>query len=150
MRAFVRSRRDRRPEEVAVLAIEPCGRGTPRWLTRDGQLLLLRYHPRLIELSAAAAASEPRLGARPYASRGAAASFPARLARWPAIAIGCRDELDRVPNAHQSTDAPERLDPTAMRAALELCLALIGRLDDDLEHRLGPRTPEVPSPAGAP
>jgi len=137
MRAFVRSRRRRRAEEVAVLAIEPCGGGTPRWLTRDGQLLPLRYHPRLRELCAEAAASEPDLRARPYASHGAAAAFPARLVHWPAIAIGCRDDQDRVPNAHEPTDVGERLDAAAMQAALDLCLAVVGRLDEDLERRLG-------------
>jgi len=142
MRTFVRSRRNRRAEEVAVLAIEPCGGGTPRWLRRDGQLLPLRYHPRLVELCAEVSAADPNLRARPYASHGAAASFPARLVHWPAIAIGCRDERDRVPNAHEPSDVAERLDPAAMRAALDLCLALVGRLDEDLERRLGPAAGE--------
>ncbi|HEV3230120.1 MAG TPA: M28 family peptidase [Solirubrobacteraceae bacterium] len=135
MRAFVRSRRNRRAEESAVLAIDPCGAGTPRWLTRDGQLLALRYHPRLIELCQRAARADAALGARSYASHGAAQSFPARVARWPAIAIGCRDERDQVPAAHQPGDLPDHLDPESMDAALELCLALVGRLDDDLEQR---------------
>jgi hypothetical protein len=139
MRAYVRSRRNRRAEESAVLALEPCGAGTPRWLTRDGQLLPLRYHPRLIELCERTARADPSLEARPYASHGAAQSFPARVARWPAIAIGCRDDRDRVPEAHTPDDVPDRLDPAALEAALELCLALVGRLDDDLEQRQAPR-----------
>jgi hypothetical protein len=138
MRAYVRARRRRQPEETAVLAIEPCGVGTPCWVTRDGQLFPLRYHPRLIELCQRAAGADPSLGAPPFASHGMAQAFPARIARWPAIAVGCRDERDQVPGAHEAWDVADRLDARSMEAALELCLALVGRLSDDLEQRLGP------------
>jgi hypothetical protein len=142
MRAYVRSRRGtRRPEATAVLAIEPCGAGTPRWLTRDGQLVPLRYHPRMVEICERVARGDPQLRARRYASHGASAAFPARVARWPAIAIGCRDPRDLVPRAHQPDDQLEHLDPRAMDAALAFCIGLVTQLDDDLATGASARVP---------
>src|SRR3954471_6393738 len=40
-----------RPEEVAVLHVAASGAGTPVWWTREGLVLPLRYHPRLVTLA---------------------------------------------------------------------------------------------------
>jgi hypothetical protein len=132
MRAYVRSRRrERRPEEVAVLAITPAGGGSPRWWMRDGPLLAVRLHPRLVELARRGAAGE-HLTARGHAGHGVTPAYPARQARWPALAIGCLDDDGLAPRARTAADVPGRVDPQAMDAALELGLAIVARLDAEL------------------
>nr|MDQ6914800.1 hypothetical protein [Actinomycetota bacterium] len=55
-----------------------------------------------------------------------------RVARWPAIAVGCREDEAWPRHARRPTDVAARLDPEAMRSALDLCLALVSALDEDL------------------
>jgi hypothetical protein len=133
MRAFVAQRRRRwRPEDVIVLAVEPCGAGTPYWLERDGRLLGRRFHPQLRELMATIAGQERQLHARPLRSHGISGAFAARLRGWPAIAVGCADELGRASGARQASDVPGAVDAAALEATLELCLAFVGALDRSL------------------
>jgi len=134
MGAFVAARRHtRRAEEVAVLALGPCGAGRPRFHTSEGLLFPLRMHPRLVALARRAAAREAHLRAAP-AVRGLTGALPARTARWPAISVVCLDEHDRAPHARQPSDTPDQIDPAAMQRALELCLALVAELDADLQQ----------------
>ena len=133
MRQFVRARRGRwRPEATAVLQVGACARGTPRWWVSDGPLVPLRLHTRLVALAGEVAAEERHLQAAPRRGRGPGAAWRARVAGWPAIAVGCREDPAWPRGARQSTDLPERLDPAAMRASLELGLALVAALDEDL------------------
>ena len=134
MRRHVASRRKAgmRPEEVVVLHVHPCGAGSPVWWTREGLVLALRYHPRLVALAEQVARDEGHLRARPHQSRTTSGARAARAARWPAIAIGCVDEAGVAPRAGESSDVADAVDPRAMRGALELALALVHRLDADL------------------
>src|SRR5947209_1456773 len=76
--------------------------------------------------------------ARPFASHGSSPAWPPRrVARWPAIAIGCRDERDAVPRAHTPEDTPAQIDPGALRAALDFGLVLVGFIDDHLDRVTG-------------
>jgi hypothetical protein len=118
-----------RRDQVVVLHLAPSGAGSPVWWTRDGRLLALRYHSDLVALCQAAAADERHLRARPHESRGASGAHAARLARWPAIAIGCVDDDGLAPHAGEPSDLPTAIDRSAMDAALEFCLALVARLD---------------------
>jgi hypothetical protein len=144
MAGYVRSRRARRAEDLVVLSVEPCAAGRPRWLTRDGQLFPLRLHPQLVALARQAAAREAHLDARPVAGHGSSSALPARRRRWPALAVGARDELDRVPRAHTASDRPIHVRARAMEATLEFALALVRALDEHLER--APRPP-APKPA---
>jgi hypothetical protein len=130
---FVSSRRrEYRPQDVVVLHVEPCGRGTPRWWVKDGPIAPLKFHPRLAGLAKQVAADEGHLGARPYSGRGATGGWAARSRGWPAITVGCLEGHGFVPGRDQSGDVPDSLDPEAMQAALEFCLALVDALDEDL------------------
>jgi hypothetical protein len=125
MRAYVRARRKRaRREELAILAIEPSGASPTAWWTHDGLLLPLQLHPQLVSLAAAVARAEPGLRAVPLKRESCTAAFPARQARWPAIAVGARRWED---------DA----SPAALDATLHFCLALVGRLDAWLDRESG-------------
>lgn len=117
-------------QEVVVLHIAPCGVGTPAWWTREGLVLPLGYHPRLLALAAGVAASERHLGARPTESRRSTGARAARAAGWPAIAVGCL-EADGTP---PPPGAP--VDAAAMAACLEFTLALVAALDRELIETL--------------
>ena len=133
MRAFVRRRRGRyAPEATAVVHVGACGRGRPSWWTVDGPLVSLRLHPRLAAICAQAARSHPELGARPHRGHGAGPAWRARLARWPAITVGCLDGGGLVPDVGRACDSAERLDREAMHATLSFCLEVVRRLDSEL------------------
>jgi hypothetical protein len=148
LRRFIRSLKGAiRPEDVVVLHLEPSGRGTPVWWVKDGPIAPLRLHPRLTALAAQVAADEAHLGARPYSGRAATGAWAARSRGWPAIGIGCMAGHGYVPGRDQSSDTPESLDPDAMQAALEFCLAFVDALDEDLAD--GDEVPNAQEPAAA-
>lgn len=137
VRAFVAARRrSLRPQELAVIHLEPCAAGTPRWWEREGRLFPLWLHPRLRELAARTARAQGHLQAGPHVSRGHSAALAARRSGWPALAVGCLD-ADGHPGR-----APE---PGPLRAAVELTLGLVRRLDREV---LAPPAPQ-PSRRGA-
>ncbi|MFL5819802.1 MAG: hypothetical protein ACJ76S_03865 [Solirubrobacteraceae bacterium] len=133
MRSFVRRRRaSYAPEATAVLHLAACGRGRPRWWTVDGPLVPLRLHPRLVAHCAQAARDRRGLGAAPRRGHGAGAAWRARLARWPAITVGCLEPDGLVPDVGRAADSAGRLDAGAMGAALSFCLEVVKRLDAEL------------------
>ena len=126
LRAYLRARRrEVGVDEVAVVHLEPGGAGSPCWWTGDGLLVRLRFHPQLQRLAARVATGEAHLRAAPYRGRGATGALAARRARRPSIAIGARDGGD---------PAVATADPAALRATLELAVALVAALDADLER----------------
>jgi hypothetical protein len=81
MAAYVAERRhELRAEEVVVLQLGSAA-GPVRFVTRDGEHVGARLHPRLAEL----AASLP--GTRAVQGRGRSSARVARGARWPAIVL---------------------------------------------------------------
>ena len=128
MQRYVRARRKAaKAERVAVLAIEPCAGGEPRFWTHDGPLLGTRLHPRLAALAREA-------GGEPHRGRGVTGALRARQAGWPAIAVGALDARARAPHARERSDTGEHADASAMAATLELCRDLVARLDADLKR----------------
>jgi hypothetical protein len=124
MRAFVAARRrSLRPEELAVIHLEPCATGTPRWWEREGRLFPLWLHPRLRELAAQTARAEAHLRAEPHISRGHSGALAARRRGWPALTVGCLDD-----DGHPGR-APE---PGPLRAAVELTLGIVRHLDREV------------------
>ena len=120
MQRYVRARRKgAKAERIAVLAIEPCARGTPRFWTHDGPLLGTRLHPRLAQLAHEA-------GGEPHRGRGVTGALRARQAGWPAIAVGALDGRGRP------GEGIDDVDPAALDATLSLARDLVSRLDADL------------------
>jgi hypothetical protein len=120
MRRHVRSRRRVvRPEELAVLHLEPCGAGTPRAWRREGPLLSLKLHPSLVEAALEA-------GFEPHTGRALSGALAARRAGWPAVAVGRLDGRGAAPAA---------LQPADLRDTVERCLALVRGLDAGLARR---------------
>lgn len=122
MRGYIAARRRAlRPEQVAVLHLEPCGAGEPRVWRRDGPGLSLALHPQLVEAA-------ERAGFEPYAGRGVTGALAARRARLPAVAVGRLGDGD-VPPGEVEADA---LEDTVRR-----CLELVRALDAAVARRPG-------------
>jgi hypothetical protein len=134
--AYVRRRRRRwDAARVALLEIRPAEAGRPAFWVKDGPLVALRLHPRLIELAVACARAEPHLGATPQRGRDNSAAYRARRARWPALAVGALDDRGIVPRRRGGDDQPHSIELEAMEATLAFCLALVAALDEDLAGR---------------
>lgn len=130
MRAYVAARRRSvAPESVAVLNLAACGRGELRWWTSDGPLLPLPFHPALIAACERAAMADPALGAAPFRGRGTSGARPARVARWPAITVGCVGPRGHPPGSHTLGDLPGEIDDAVIARTVEFCLAVIAELD---------------------
>jgi hypothetical protein len=136
-------RADLAPERTAVLEIRACGSGTPRWWTHDGPLLALPAPRQLRRLAEEVAAEESALHALPHRSRGRSAAHAARQRRLPALGIGCLAPDSSLPLARTAADVPENLDDRAMAATLDLALALVMALDDELLRLAGARRTEL-------
>lgn len=132
MRSYVQARMPSwRAEDVVVLALGGCGAGLPRFHVTEGLIVPLRLHPRLVELAGEVAHDEAHLRAAPT-RRGLTGAYPARLRTWPAISVECHDATERVPRARRADDTPDAIDDAALRAALELCLGLVARVDREV------------------
>jgi hypothetical protein len=130
LRRYLRARRgERQAANTIVLGIAACSGGSPRWWSSDGPLVPLRYTRRLRQLAERVAADEPHLGATDNRGRGATPALPARMARLPAIAIGCLDRSGLVPRSHQSTDVAATIDADALEGAVQFGLMLIDAID---------------------
>jgi hypothetical protein len=130
LRRYLRARRrELTPTNTIVLGVGPSGRGSPRWWSSDGSLIPLAYFRKLSELATTVASGEPSLEARSHRGRGTTPAFPARLARLPAITIGCLDDLGLAPGSHQRSDTPETVDDQALDSAVELGLLLVDAID---------------------
>jgi hypothetical protein len=145
MRRHMRNRRkELNVANTVVLGIAATGAGTPRWWVSDGPLLPLRYFDRLRLLCENVAEDEPHLGAGPHRGRGSAPAFPARLARLPAIAIGCLDADGLVARSHQASDTSDQIDRDALDATVQFGLMLVDAIDaylGDLSRTPAPARP---------
>ena len=91
-----RHRLTRERERIAVVELTGA-EGPPRWLASEGVLLPLRYHPRLVSLTAAAADEERALDSRQAPSgRRLGAALRARQRRLPAIRVTAGDPPSAV------------------------------------------------------
>ncbi len=89
MRAYVRARRRTLAAEDVVVLQLGSAPGPPRVVVRDGEIVGVRLHPRLVELAAEAAGPDALV-----AGRSRSAARVARGARWPALALeGDAEEL---------------------------------------------------------
>ena len=137
LRRYVgRRRREWSREDVALLAIGPCGAGSPCYFVSEGELPPLRLHPQLVGAAERIAIGEAHLGAR-AARRGDTGAVVGRRARWPALGVACAGHDGRAARERTDADVEDVIDDRAMAAALELCLGIVGELDRELAQRLG-------------
>jgi hypothetical protein len=152
MRAWLRRRRPRLdPLRTIVLNVDEVGAGTVRYAAKEGPLLALRQHPRLVALCDQIAeedAEEGRYGARRVTARRPGDAYAARTRGLPAITISCAGVLDRAPHHHRPTDTPENVDEDALDRAFGFCSELVELIDERLGPDIAATADEAP-PSGA-
>jgi hypothetical protein len=118
MRQWIRRhRRELDPERAIFVNVANAGSGTVRWITKEGPVLALRYHPELVAMC-------KEIGdGRGIVSRDATPAFAARAAGFPAITISARNALDY---------APDRTDPDSLERTYDFCCALLELLDESI------------------
>jgi hypothetical protein len=127
------------PRRTFFVNVDTVGKGSTRYVTAEGFLLLFRHDQRLIDLCRRIARSEVEgdAGARatPHVLRfGTDGSVPA-MRGFPSITICCTDEHGRLPNYHRPSDVPEQIDTGAIEEAVDLVEALV--------RRIGPLVPQA-------
>ena len=92
----------------------------------------MRSHVQLVEICEEVAEDDEQASARPLVNRTQSDGGAARARGYPAITITCRNVLDYVPDHHQATDTPGRVEQAALERALGFCGELLERVDAQL------------------
>jgi Peptidase family M28 len=136
MRGFLRGhRRSLNKTRTVFVNLDEVGAGSVRFTRREGALVAVRSHVQLVEICEEIAEDDEEdasFGARPLVNRTQSDGGVARASGYPAITISCRNVLDYVPDHHQATDTPGRVDPAALDRALGFCDELLERIDSQL------------------
>lgn len=137
------------PRRTFFVNVDTVGRGSARYVTAEGFLLLFRHDQRLIDLCRRIARESEegeereaaaRVSATPHVLRfGTDGSVPA-MRGFPSITICCTDEHGRLPNYHRQSDVPEQIDPEAVEEAVDLVEALV--------RHIGPLVPRAAAEPG--
>jgi hypothetical protein len=142
MRGFLRGRRRELGNESTVFVnLDEVGAGQIRYTAKEGALLATRSHPQLVEICeeiAEDADEEDTFGARPIVNRTQSDGAAVRVRGYPGITITCRNVLDYVPDHHQASDTPGRVE----LAALERAIGFGGELIERVDAQLGPAISE--------
>lgn len=147
MRELLRRHRpDLDRERTWFVSLETAGTGRPRWLLSQGPAVSLPLDPELAGLCAALAEDGDR-GAAPMRDGRTSAALVARVHRFRALALTCREPGRALPDGfHTPRDTPEAVDPDAVDAAASLAADLVGLLDRDLGRR-SPSSEPASTPA---
>jgi Zn-dependent M28 family amino/carboxypeptidase len=130
-----RHKRDLDPQSTVVLNVDEVGAGTVRYAAKEGPLLALRQHPRLVALCDQIADEDHDRGryqARRLTARRPGDAYAIRSRGLPAITISCAGPLDRAPHHHRITDTPEEIDPDALDRAFGFCSELVELIDEEI------------------
>jgi len=141
MRAFLkRHRKDLDRASTVFLCIDDVGRGRVRYATKEGYVLGYPFHPDLVALCHQLRdedAEDPYYGVEPVVSRIATDAHRARVAGYPAISIGCTNDLGYAPHYHQPSDTADTIEPEALQRAYEFCSELIELIDEKIGPEIG-------------
>jgi hypothetical protein len=125
------NRRQLDPLRTVVLNVDEVGAGTIRYARKEGPLLALKQHPRLVRLCeqiAAEDAEDGRYGAIPVTKRTPGDAYAARSRSIPAITISCGP----APHHHRPTDTPDNVDRQSLDRAFRFCSELIELIDEQI------------------
>jgi hypothetical protein len=123
------------PLTTIVLNVDEVGAGTVRYAVKEGPLLALRQHPRLVALCRQIAdedAGEGRYGAKPTSARRPGDAYATRARGLPSITISCAGALGRAPHHHRITDTPDQIDERALDRAFGFCSELVELIDEKI------------------
>ena len=130
-RAWIkRHRKELDPSSTVFLNVDTVGHGTVRYVTKEGFVFPLGYHPTLLALCEEI--DSP--GARGVVLRTVTDGYSMRSAGFPAVSIACLNAMDYFPYFHQHGDVPEHIEPDALERAFTFCSDLIEAIDE----RIGP------------
>jgi hypothetical protein len=127
------------PRWTFFLNIDNVGRGSVRYVTGEGFVVISQPDLRLVELCRSIGTGTP------YVWRLGTDGTVPLTRNFPAITICCADEHDRVPHFHRHSDTPENIDPQAVAAAAAFCEKLIRRIDAELVPSIFPTLASRPS-----
>jgi hypothetical protein len=113
------------PRTTVVLEVGPAAAGIPSWTRRLGVLLALPAHPQL-RIACEAAELPPHVSRRP------SAAVAAVRRGIPSLTVRNLDEHGIVPRHRTPHDTPDAVDPAALKAALQACVAIVDALDAEL------------------
>ncbi|MEA2430607.1 MAG: hypothetical protein QOI19_1080 [Thermoleophilaceae bacterium] len=119
------------PLTTIVLNVDEVGTGTVRFATKEGPLLALRQHRRLVGLCRQLMQEDEddrRYLAEPTTARRPTDAYAARARGIPAITISCAP----APHHHRPTDTPEHVEPQALERAFGFCSELIELIDEEI------------------
>ncbi|MDI3339683.1 MAG: M28 family peptidase [Sphaerobacter sp.] len=135
-------------DRTSFIVLDSVGAGRLRFSRGDGLLRLRRSSPTLLRIAGEIAREHPAWGLRPQARRLPATDQSVALALgYQAIGLFAAAEDGLIPNWHQPSDTPERLDLRTVGQAADVVLAMIRRLDD--AARDAPPFPRVGTRPGA-
>jgi hypothetical protein len=133
-----RHRKELDTETTVFLSVDDVGGGGGvRYATKEGWLLAYPYHPDIVALCGQIRDDDTKDGwydAAPINTRTATDAHRARVAGFPAIAIGCAD----TPYYHQAGDTPENVDEQSLQRAYDFCSELIELIDERIGPQLTP------------
>jgi hypothetical protein len=133
MRGFLRRhKRELGKRKTVFVNLDEVGAGTVRYTTREGAILAVRSHVQLVGICDDVAEDDEDAGAKPLVNRTQTDGGTARARGYPAITITCRNVLDYVPDHHQASDTPGRVEQAALERALGFCGELLERIDAEL------------------
>jgi hypothetical protein len=130
-----RHRRELDPLTTIVLNVDEVGAGTVRYASKEGPLVALSQHPRLVRLCAQLAeedAGDGRYGVRPVTARRPGDAYATRARGLPSITVSCAGALDRAPHHHRPEDTADRIDREALERAFGFCSELIELIDEEI------------------
>lgn len=132
------------PDRTYFIHLGAVGGGSVRFSRAEGLLFLRRSSPVLMRIAGTLARERPNWGVRPQTHRQPATDQSAALAHgYQAISIFGADGEGLIPNWHQTSDTPERVDMRTVATATDLALAMIRRLDREAAE--SPPVPEFTS-----
>jgi hypothetical protein len=131
-RAWLREhRRSLDPLTTIVLNVDEVGAGTVRYATKEGPLVALRQHPRLVALCRQLQREDEddrRYLVEPTVARRPTDAYAARARGLPAITISCAP----APHHHRPADIPDQIDQRALDRAFGFCSELIELIDEEI------------------
>ena len=140
MAAFLkRHRKELDRSSTVFLCIDDVGRGDVRYSTKEGYVLAYPFHPDLVALCDQLREEDdedPYYRVKPAVARIATDAHRARVAGYPAMAIGCTNEAGYPPHFHQPSDTPETIDRDSLQRAYEFCSELVELIDEKIGPEL--------------
>jgi hypothetical protein len=133
MRAWLRRhRKEVDPLRTIIVNVDEVGAGTVRYAAKEGPLLALRQHPRLIRLCDQIRAEDDeedgRYDAQKVTARRPGDAHAARSRGLPAITVSCAP----APHHHRHSDTPDEIDRAALDRVFGFCSELIELIDEEV------------------